>query len=67
MLLEHSGEGEDVAHVVVDNEHLLAGKDFIGAMEILERSPALVVEVGNIAMQEIGRLVQQTLGRVDCL
>ena len=61
--LEHAGEREDVAHVVVDHQHLLAGEHRVGVVQLLEHLPLLAGQLGLDAVQEQRGLVEQALRR----
>ena len=42
VLLQHRGQREDVAHVVVDDQHLLAREHAVRVVQLLERLPLLL-------------------------
>ena len=65
--LEHAAQREDVAHVVVDDEHRLADQIFVGAVQALEHLLLVRRQVGDHAVQEQRRLVEQAFGRLDAL
>ena len=64
--LEHAGQREDVAHVVVDDQHLLAGEHRVGLVRSASASAACVSgRFASHAVQEERGLVEQPLGRLD--
>ena len=65
--LEHAGQREDVAHVVVDDQHRLADQVLVRAVQPLEHLLLLGRQVGDDAVQEERGLVEQPLGRLDAL
>ena len=65
--LEHGGEREDVAHVVVDDQHLLALEHRLGAVELLEHAPLRLRQPRLDAVEEERRLVEQPLRRARVL
>ena len=65
--LEHAAEREDVADVVVDHQHLPPDQVIIGSVQALEQCLLLGRQVGDHAVEEERRLVQQPLGRLDSL
>ena len=67
VLLEHAREREDVAHVVVDDQHVLAGEHRVGVVQPLEHAPLLLGKPRLHAVEEERRLVEQTLRRLDVL
>ena len=62
---QHAGEGEDIADVVVDDEHLAAEKRFVGLVQAVEHALLVRRQVGHHAMQEQRGFIQQPLGRFD--
>ena len=67
VVLEQRGQGEDVARVVVDHQHFAAAQDLVRAVQPLEHRLLLRRQVGDHAVQEQRRLVQQPLGRLHVL
>ena len=67
LVLEQRGQREDVARVVVDHQHLAAAQHFVGAVQPLEHRLLLRRQVGDDAVQEQRRLVEQPLGRLHVL
>ena len=65
--LQHARQGEDVAGVVIDQQHGAADQILVGAVEPLEHALLLGRQVGDDAMQEQRGFVEQTLGRFDPL
>ena len=57
---QNTAQREDVANVIVHNQHLLSDKRLIGSMQAVEHPLLLRRQVGNHAMQEERRLVEQT-------
>ena len=53
---------EDVAHVVVDDQHLLALEDRVGAVQLLQQLALLRRQARLDAVEEQRRLVEQPLG-----
>ncbi len=58
--LEEAGRGEDVANVVVNDEHFAACEDDIGLMQALEDFPLLDGEFRGVAVQPECCLIQQS-------
>ena len=67
VLLEHAGQREDVADVVVDDEHLAAGQRRIVLVQLLEHLALLGRQVALDAVQEQRGLVEQPLRRLHVL
>ena len=65
--LEHADEREDVARVVVDQQHLAADQILVGAGEPVEHALLLLRQFRDDPMQEQRRFVEQALGRFDAL
>jgi hypothetical protein len=65
--LEHAAEREDVARVVVDQQHSLADQILVRAVQPLDHLLFLGRKITDDAMQKQGRFVQQPLGRFDTL
>ena len=61
------GEREDVAHVVVDDQHLLALEHRLGAVQLLEHAPLRLRQPRLDAVEEERRLVEQPLRRARVL
>jgi hypothetical protein len=62
VLLQRGGEREDVAHVVVDHEHLAAAQAPL-VLDPLHPDLLLLGNAGESPVQEQGRLVEKLLGR----
>ena len=67
LVLEQRRQGEDVARVVVDHEHLAAAQHLLGVVQPFQHGLLLRGQVGDDAVQEQGGLVQQPLGRLHVL
>ena len=67
LVLEQRGQREDVARVVVDDQHLAAAQHLVRAVQPLEHLLLLLRQVGDDAVQEQRRLVEQPLGRLHVL
>ena len=65
--LEHARQREDVARVVVDQQHGAADQVLVGLVQPLEHALLLGRQVGDDAVQEQRGLVEQPLGRLDAL
>ena len=65
--LQHAAEGEDVAHVVVHHQHFLADQRVVGTVQPVEHLLLLRRQVGDDAMQEQRRFIQQALRRFHAL
>ena len=65
--LENAAEGEDVAHVVVDDQHLLAHQLLVGAMQPIQHVLLFARQIGDHAVQEQRGFVEQPLRRFDAL
>ena len=52
VLVQHRGQREDVAHVVVDDQHLLALEHALRAVQVLERLALVLRHRGRAAVQE---------------
>ena len=61
VVLEQRRQREDVARVVIDHQDLAAAQDFIRAVQTLEHGLLLRRQIGDHAVQEERRLVQQPL------
>ena len=61
--LQHAGEREDVAHVVVHDQHLPAGERGIGPVELLQHLPLASGRLRLDPVQEERGLVEQPLRR----
>ena len=57
--LENAAEGEDVAHVVVHDQHLFADQRIVGAVQAIEHFLFFARQVGDDAMQEQRRFIEQ--------
>ncbi len=64
---QHAAEREDVARIVVDEEHRLADEILVRAVQLLEHALFFRRQIADHAMQEQRRLVEQALGRFDAL
>ena len=67
VVLEHGRQREDVARVVVDDQHLAAAQHVVRAVQPLEHLPLRLRQVGDDAVQEQRGLVEQPLGRLHVL
>ncbi len=67
MLFEQARQGEDVAHVVVDDEHFLANQGLVGLAQSLQHLLLGGGKVGRDQMQEQWDLVEQPLRRLNIL
>ena len=67
VVLEHGGQREDVARVVVDDEHLAVAQHLVRAVQPLEQLLLGFGQIGHDAVQEQRRLVEQPLGRLHVL
>ena len=65
--LEHAAQREDVARIVVDEQHRAADQVLVGAVQPLQHPLLLGRQVGDHPVQEQRRLVEQALGRFDAL
>ena len=63
--LQHARQGEDVAGVVIDQQHGATDEILVGAVEPLEHALLLDGQVGDDAMQEQRGFVEQALRRFD--
>ncbi len=66
LAFQRGGEGEDIAHVVVDHQHLLIGQD-IAAVELFQDPAPVGRQARYQPVQEQCRLVEQPLGRPHVL
>ena len=64
MLLEHRGQREDVAHIVVHHQHLLAGQRGVVVPERFEQFALRFRQVGLGAVQEQRCLFQEAVQRL---
>ena len=64
---QNAAQRKDVAHVVVHHQHRLAHQVVVGAVQPLNHLLFLGRQVGDDAVQEQRRFVQQPLGRFDSL
>ena len=60
-LLEQSAQGEDVAQVVIDQQHFLAGKQGFAVMNGRHHFARALGQVAGAAMQEQRHFFDQTL------
>ena len=65
--LQEGGQREDVADVVVDDQHRAAGERRIGPVELLEHPPLALGQPGRDPVEEERGLVEQPLGRARVL
>ena len=65
MALEEAGKAEDVAHVIIDDQDLLSGKDRIRSLFFFQDLAFCRRQFRRGAMQEQGGIRQQTLRRPD--
>jgi hypothetical protein len=52
VLFEDGCQGEDVAHVIVDDQHLFSRQGFVGKVEILEHAAMIVREPDGVAVEQ---------------
>ncbi len=64
---EHAAQREDVARVVVDQQHRPADQVLVGAVQPLDHALLVVRQVGDDAVQEQRGFVEQPLRRFDPL
>ena len=64
---KHAGEREDVADVIVDDQHLLANQVLVGPVQSLERVALGLGQVGHHTVQEQRGFVEQTVRRFHAL
>ncbi len=67
LVLEHGRQREDIARVVVDNQHLALPQDVVRPVQPLEHLPLLIGQVSDDAVEEQRRLVEQPFGRLHVL
>ena len=67
LILEHARQREDVARIVVDDQHLAAAQHLVRAVQPLEHLPLGLRQVGDDAVQEERGLVEQPLRRLHVL
>ena len=67
MALQGAGEGEDVAHIVVDDENLLAQQGGVRAPRLLQQQPLRLGQGRLDPVEEQRRRVEQALGGRDTL
>src|SRR5690348_11259755 len=60
--LENAAEGENVAHVVVNDQNSFSDESFIGAVQAIEHALLFARQIGDHAMEEESGFVEQTLG-----
>ena len=65
--LQHARQREDVAGVVVDQQHLPPDQVLVGAGQPVEHSLLLLRQFGDDPVQEQRRFVEQALRRLDAL
>ena len=61
--LQHARQSEDVARVIVDQQHGSSDEVLVGAVEPLQHALLLGRKLGDDAVQKQSGLVEQTLGR----
>src|SRR5581483_1021939 len=54
---QNTGEGEDVADVIVDDEDLAAVKSLVGLVQAVEHALLLGGQIGDNAMEEEGSFI----------
>ena len=64
MLFEHGGEREDIADVVIDHQHLFAGKSGVVPTDRRENLPLRLGKIRFRAVQEEHRFVEEAAGRL---
>ena len=62
--LKRAGEGKDVAHIVIDDQHPAIGQNRITPVQLFDHLPLRLRQVRVDAVQEEGGLSQQSLGRI---
>src|SRR5439155_1087250 len=67
VIFEHARQREDVANIVVDDEHMLTREDCVCVVQPLEHAPFLLRQLRLYAVQEERRLIQQPLRALDVL
>ena len=67
VVLEQRRQREDVARVVVDDQHLAVAQHLVRAVQPLEQLPLRLRQVRHDAVQEERGLVEQPLGRLHVL
>jgi hypothetical protein len=67
LILQDRRQREDVARVVVDDEHPPAAQHLTRAVKPLDHLPLALGKIRDDAVQEQRRLVEQALGRLDVL
>ena len=65
--LEHAAQGKDVARVIVDQQHGASNQIFIRAVQAFQHALLALRQIGDHAMQEQRRLIQQAFGRFHAL
>ena len=65
--LQHTAEGEDIAHVIIDDQDLLAHQRLVGAVQPVQHLLLLNGQVADHAVQEESGFVEQALGRFHIL
>ena len=66
VFFQHGRQGEDVAHVVVDDQHLLAGQQLVGIVQVEQQLP--LVLPGRLATSRCRKkvvMIEQPFGRMD--
>ena len=63
--LQHAAQRENVARIVVHQQHRLPDQIFVGAVEPFQHALLFRRQVGHHAMQEQRRFVEQPLRRFD--
>ena len=58
VILEDARQREDVAYIVIDDEHVLPGEHRVRVMQPLEHAPLLLGQLGFDAVEEECRLVE---------
>ena len=61
---QHAAEREDVAHVVIHDQHLLSHQSVVGTMQPVQHFLLLRRQIGDHAMQEQRSLIEQPFGRL---
>ena len=63
VLLQDAGQGEDVAHIVIDDQHLLLGQDIRRGVQRLQDLALRLGQLGDVLVHEQAGLIQEPLRR----
>ena len=64
---QQTGQREDIPHIVVDDQHFLAGQNGVLLAELFEHLPLRFRQILFDTMEEQRRFVEQTFQRTDIL